>query len=208
MHHVYECKGCGKKGEVAFRVNVKNPEKIARASPDTPRPLCIRCAEKRREEVLAERKAEKEAAVAKAKETKRSKAAHAQPATQPEPVSAVPTELGTADIDLNWRWAAYNQIWTQRKPTVEGDYWIWEKGMTVPTMRKVNPLNTTSLMQPFLEKDGFWYLGPCRVPPSPPVAVEQALNDANKRKKKTEDAALAPAPAPAAQETAPAASVS
>lgn len=150
---IYSCTLCGKQGEVAFRVNMRRPDKIARATEDTPKPLCLRCAEEEQKRIVAEIAAKDKPVAAKVE--KKPKRPRKQP---PDPT----------DVALNWRWIAFGDppSWTKRRPVIAGHYWVWAEGDLEPILRKVGDANST--MNALENKT--WFLGPCRVPPSPEQA--------------------------------------
>lgn len=145
------CSVCDKVGEVGFRVSVRNPEKIYRATLDTLKPLCFRCAEKHRAEVLAE-KARKKAIVP----------------VPPEPEA--PVSLGSkTEVKLYWRWWAYSILWKKAKPTRPGGYWVWSEKMDKPVFWNV------AVGQEFKDEE-LWFLGPIKMPPAPDKAVRYYKN--------------------------------
>ena len=174
--HAYNCTNCSKKGEVAFRLNSRNPEKITRATEDTPKPLCLLCAEKKREEIRNEKRLAKLKPAESEPNKDKTNTEPVVKESEPKPV------LGTKDVKVIWRWAAYGSSWTQKRPVEDGDYWIWATGDEKPVLRKI-VAGSYSTMQPFLNTPGLWYLGPAKVPPTPLEAVGQAKNLKKKREK-------------------------
>lgn len=181
---LYKCSSCGKENEVAFRVVTRTPEKISRATPDTPKPLCLLCAEKKRDRILAELKNPK----VKPK--------------KPKVKQKVKQGSGDESIPLTWRWDAYGRAWTKRRPSKPGHYWVSSGRDNAPKLVAVkDPLEADFILS--LAGDDVWYLGPIRVPLCPSMSgkehkeLEQAKAKKPVEQIKLETAKIAPrTPAP------------
>jgi hypothetical protein len=150
---LYKCSSCGKENEVAFRVVSRSPEKISRATPDTPKPLCLLCAEKKRDRILAE--------LLEAKNTK-PKPSKSKALAKQKKAATVP-----GDFPLIWRWVAYGLAWTRRLPAKPGHYWVSNGVDQAPEL--------TNIKDPVIVRPGndVWYLGPIRTPPCPSEAERE-----------------------------------
>lgn len=157
--YMYKCAGCAKEGEVAFRVSIRRPDKIARANPETPKPLCLRCAEDERARLVQLAAAAEKTTVDEAKREKPSVPKPARPKAEPG-----------LEIKLNWRWASYGGTWTKIRPVLAGHYWVWAFGDQEPVLKRVGETNST--MNAFLDNKDAWFLGPCKVPPTPLEAAK------------------------------------
>jgi hypothetical protein len=165
MANLHTCSTCSKQGAVAFRVNIRKPGIISRATDDTPKPLCLLCAEAARTKLLEKIKQEKE------KSDKKEAPKTNETATKPKEVRKFD------EISLDWRWNAYQSKWSKKKPSTEGHYWVWTKEIKEPVLIHLSNSNTPIseiLLDRYKGEEEVWFLGPILIPPTPLKAAEQS----------------------------------
>jgi hypothetical protein len=183
--HLYTCSSCAKQAEVAFRVNVRKPKVISRATIDTPKPLCLRCAEQAQQKMLEEIKQKEEENKNKNKEKKQKTETDVETKNLETAISESKKygkpEPRDGEVVLNWRWDAYRYIWSKNKPSIEGHYWVWTNETKEPILIHISDFSP-NVSEILLKKD-VWFLGPINIPPNPKDAEDQAANKRVQNKK-------------------------